>query len=131
MTDTCEKCGAVVSVSDWPFCPHGTRGAYSNIPDDVPGGFVAENGFTEPRRFYSHSEHRRALAERGLEIRAKHAGDRDKHLTNWAAAIDPVTMANAAELLTRGTRTREEPQEERIPITVTTLDEKFTYRMEP
>lgn len=93
-----------MAVGDWPYCPHGTRGAYSNIPDDVPGGFWAENGFDTPQKFYSHSEHRRALKERGCQIAAKWAGPLDKHLINWAAGIDAVTLENARVLVSRGVR---------------------------
>jgi hypothetical protein len=42
------------------------------ITDDVPGGFVVENGFSAPTRFDSRSAHRRALAEsRGMRIADK------------------------------------------------------------
>jgi hypothetical protein len=136
VTDRCEKCGEEIAVGSFPFCPHG-RGANAIEPDEVPGGFWAENGFDTPQKFYSHSEHEAALAARGMEIRAKHAGDRDKIMSNWAAGIDPVTMANAAELLSRGkprvgTNVPElgtDPRKE-FPITVTEMTDTFKYRME-
>jgi hypothetical protein len=131
VSSICEHCGHELEVGDFPFCPHG-RGAFTNIPDDVPGGFVVENGFDQPTRFYSHSEHEKALAARGLQIAAKHAGPHDKILSNWAAGIDAVTLANAAELLTRGVRTPEPKPDYRqeFPISVTTLDETFRYKVE-
>lgn len=131
MTNLCEHCGHELAVGDFPFCPHG-RGQFTNIPDDVPGGFWVENGFETPRWFPSHSAHEKALAAVGRELRPKHAGDRDKIMSNWAAAIDPVTMANAAALLTRGqkTVTQEPDPREEFPITVTDLAETFRYKVE-
>jgi len=90
----CEKCGAVLQVGDYPFCPHG-RSALVAIPDDVPGGFTVENGFAEPRTFYSKSAHQRALAAENCEQRAYwHPGD--KHLTRW----DSVDLDAARALVT-------------------------------
>jgi len=34
---TCERCGAALSVGDWPFCPHG-RGYPMFIDDTLEGG---------------------------------------------------------------------------------------------
>ena len=82
---------------------------------------MVENGFPEPIRVFSHSEHRRLLAARGLEIGAKHAGEHDKIMSNWAAGIDAQTMANAAALLSRG-KAAPAPEAERFPITVTTVE---------
>ena len=61
----CDTCGAVLQVGDWFACPHG-RGTSAVQQDEIPGGMVVENGFDEPIKVYSHSEHRRVLAERGL-----------------------------------------------------------------
>lgn len=119
---TCETCGKPLSVGDWPYCPHGQKGAYANIPDDIPGGQVFENGFDTPQVFYSHSEHRRALKERGLQIAAKWAGPLDKHLINWAAGIDPQTLENARVLVSRGVRVEDPAPRFRGPdpdVTVT------------
>lgn len=96
---TCDQCGHVLEVSDWPFCPHG-RGLNNVIADEVPGGFVVENGFDQPTRFFSKREHIRALAEKGLEIKAKWAGPNDKHLTRWDA-VDAYTLAAATSLVGR------------------------------
>lgn len=80
-----------------------------------------ENGFPEPVKVYSHSEHRRLLAERGLEIRAKWCGPADKHLSRMDIPC-AQTLENAKILLSRGKVTREvEPEYERIPITVTDI----------
>jgi hypothetical protein len=94
-------------------------GANSVVPDDVPGGFVAENGFDQPRTFHSKSAHRAALAAEGLEIRAKWAGEHDRHLTRW----DTVDLDAAKTLLERGPQARREKQQRwpnaTTPITVT------------
>lgn len=70
--------------------------------DDIPGGMLVENGFSEPIRVYSHSEHRRRLAAEGCEIRAKWAGPNDKYLTRW----DSVDLEGAAQLVQRGVEAR-------------------------
>lgn len=129
---TCEKCGRELAVSDWPFCPH-ERGIYTNVPDDVPGGFIVENGFDTPQRFYSHSEHRAALAAKGLEIRAKWAGPNDKHLSRWDAP-SAYTLEGAKQMLERiaqerAERVRAKAEAESFPITVTD-GEVFTYARE-
>jgi hypothetical protein len=53
---------------DQPMTLGTSNGTIQIITDDVPGGFVVENGFTNPRKFYSKSEHRKALAENGCRI---------------------------------------------------------------
>ena len=114
----CDHCGGVVRIGDWPFCPHG-RGANTVITDDIPGGMVVENGFDHPTRFDSHSAHKKALAGRGLEIRAKWAGPHDRHLTRW----ETVDLDAAAALVSRGVEARQTKRdrwpEATIPITVT------------
>lgn len=95
----CEQCGVAVAVGDWPFCPHG-RGMANVIPDEVPGGFVVENGFDTPQTFYSKRAHLDALAARGCEVRAKWAGPLDKHLTRWDAPCQ-ATLDSALALVSR------------------------------
>lgn len=114
----CQECGNTFDIGDWPFCPHG-KGAHAIQPDDVPGGFVAENGFEVPTRFYSRKAHQEALAARGLEIRAKWAGPTDRHLKRWDAP-SAKTLADAKILLERGTQARHE-RRERYAIAVRTL----------
>lgn len=123
---TCEKCGHEMRVGDYPFCPH-ARGTANVIGDDIPGGMVVENGFAEPIRVYSHSEHRRRLAAEGLEIRAKWAGEHDKIMTRW----DTVDLEAAKTLLERGPQARREKADRwkgaNTPITV--IDgETFTVK---
>lgn len=114
---TCEACGAEIVIGDFPFCGgknrHG-RSTLSTHPDDIPGGRMFENGFASPRRFDSHSAHRRALAAEGLEIRAKWAGPHDRHLTRW----DTVDLDGAAALVSRGTQAR---AAKRVPDAVITV----------
>jgi hypothetical protein len=120
---TCEACGRTVVIGSWPYCPH-ERGGSAVIADDVPGGFTVENGFDSPRTFYSKSEHIKALAAEGKEIRAKWAGPLDKHMTRWDAP-SAKTLADAAVLLSRGTEARQSAREQmaalkaQFPITVT------------
>lgn len=118
MSTTCEKCGAEITVSEWPFCPHG-RGSFTNVPDDVPGGFTVENGFETPQTFYSRSAHLKALADRGMELRVKNAGPLDKIVPRW----DSVDLEGAKQLVMRGSQARAEKQRlyEDFPITVETV----------
>lgn len=81
---TCEKCGHELVVSEWPFCPHGF-GMSNVIGDEIPGGAWQENGFREPRKFYSKSERKRALAEKGLEEHACNAGVHDTIVPRWSS----------------------------------------------
>jgi hypothetical protein len=99
---TCDDCGEELTVGSWPFCPHG-HGLVNVIGDDVPGGFVVENGFSTPQKFYSKSEHIRALAQNGREIAAKWAGPSDKHLTRWDVPCQ-YTLDAAKALVLRGSR---------------------------
>jgi hypothetical protein len=109
----CDECGEEVRIGDWPFCPHGPS-TLTVVPDDVPGGFIAENGFDVPTRFDSHSAHVRALAERGLEIRAKNAGPDDRICPRW----DTVDLDGAAQLVCRGRSARPQPRDPPLPISV-------------
>lgn len=119
---TCEQCGAEMVVGSWPFCsgPESHAPAkFAIVGDDIPGGMVVENGFERPITVYSHSEHRRLLAERGCEIRAKWAGPHDKHLSRWDA-VSADQLAKATELVSRGAQIAAD-----LPIDVTELPETF------
>lgn len=95
---TCETCGAELQLGDFPFCPHG-RGGFRNVPDDVPGGFVVENAWREPRTFYSQSEYEKALAADGMQLNPHYVPG--GKLANWST-IDPQTLENAKILVSRG-----------------------------
>lgn len=120
----CEKCHQTIRVGDFPFCSPGGHGRSTAAvhQDEIPGGMVVENGFPEPIRVYSHSEHRRLLAERGLEIRAKWSGPSDKHLRRWDIPC-ATTLANATALLTRtkGTPFASADELAEYPIEVTDI----------
>lgn len=118
-SERCDACGEVLEVGSWPYCPHGAPGAFGITPDEIPGGAWFENGFDKPRKFYSHSEHRAALAAEGLEIRAKWAGPGDKIMTNWAAGMDAGTLENATTLLGRAAEARRAKALATTPVTVT------------
>lgn len=55
--------------------------------DSIPGGMTIENMGPTPLTFYSHTDHRRAMAKRGLEPRVRHIGtpgsDRSRETTRW------------------------------------------------
>jgi hypothetical protein len=129
--EACEKCGAVLAVGDFPFCPHGSSRSVV-IGDDVPGGFIAENGFKTPRVFYSKKAHRDALAAEGKEIVVKYAGDgyEKQGITNWAAGISQHQLDSAKALLERGAQARTErlsgvkQAQADFPITVTPWTEQ-------
>lgn len=122
--ERCEHCGHEFQVGDYPFCPHG-KGVSNIKPDDVPGGFIAENGFDTPQKFYSHSAHEKALAAEGLQIKAMNRGPNDKICKRWDMPTEQ-TLKNAAELLSRGAQAvrarRERWANASIPISVTEGD---------
>ena len=96
MTERCEKCGEEIQIGDYPFCPHGRfRGAA--IGDDVPGGFIVENGFSTPQKFYSKKAHREALAANGNMLCDWNRGDHDKVCPRW----DTVNLEAAKALVSR------------------------------
>ena len=113
----CPQCGGATE-RQWSGTAHAVIG------DDIPGGMTVENGFDTPQTFYSHSAHRKALADRGLEIRAKYAGPTDQHLTNWAAGISAKHLEDARILLERGSQAKQSRLAEiaeaqaQFPITV-------------
>jgi hypothetical protein len=108
---TCETCGLELAVGSWPFCPHGTyRGGV--IGDDIPGGMVIENLQHEPLTFYSKKAIVKKADALGLQPMIRHV-EGDKHLSNWATAIDPYTMAAAVELVKRRmARSRVDPPDD-------------------
>lgn len=119
---TCDKCGTELVIGDYPFCPHG-RGSNTVVGDDIPGGQIFENGFATPQKFYSKSEHRRALDARGLHVVAKNAGPEDKICPRW----DTVDLDAAKELVQRGVQARQAKRDTRwvadpMPISVRIIE---------
>ena len=98
MTERCPTCGKEFGVGQWYQCPHDLyRG--TAVPDDVPGGFWVENGWREPRKFYSQSEYESALAADNKML-APRWSPGSKHLDRWVA-MDAQTLDNARVLVSR------------------------------
>lgn len=99
---TCEKCGVVLAVGDFPFCPHGL-GNSTVVGDECD--FVQENGFAHPRRFRSKQDYARTLREKGLENAVRHVTlpgtDKSPYTSDWSRGIDPQTLANVKALMER------------------------------
>jgi hypothetical protein len=116
---TCDRCCRDLETGEHGIglCPLEPRShGLSVIPDEIPGGQWFENGFERPMKFYSHSAHRKALADRGREIVAKWAGPNDRHLKRWDVP-SAKTLEDARILLSRGkVQAPETPQEEYVPI---------------
>jgi len=72
--DVCPKCGATVTVGEWPFCPHGFGGRYSCIPDDYGRDITVENMGHTPVTYRTRSERKRLMAERGVTEFVRHVG---------------------------------------------------------
>ena len=83
---TCEKCGRVLAIGDWPMCPHG-RPSFKVFQDSIPGGLVIENLGPKPVKVYSHSERKDIMRANGLSESVRHVGERgsDKspHTSRW------------------------------------------------
>ncbi len=114
---TCDRCGVVLRVSDWPFCPHG-ESHQAVIGDDIPGGCVIENLGHDPMTFYSKQAIVKEAARRGLEPMVRHV-DRDQHVQSWAT-IDPYTLAAGAALVGRIASVRSDEPE--IPCETARLE---------
>ena len=61
---TCEKCGSVLAVGMWPFCPHPAGYAVSVIDDQLEGGPRVIDFGKDEVFVSSKSEWRRELAKR-------------------------------------------------------------------
>ncbi len=96
---TCAACGQTVVIGEWPYCPHG-HGSYAAVGDECD--VVQENGFATPTRFRSKAALKKALDQKGLEMRVQHVPipgtDKSPFTTSWAA-MDATTLQNAADLL--------------------------------
>ena len=44
MSDTCPECGKELSVSDWPWCPHGSTNPYVALYGDPTIIHIDESG---------------------------------------------------------------------------------------
>lgn len=127
-SDRCERCGRSESHGEHGvgLCPFQPRKAHAVAPDDVPGGFFAENGFSTPQKFYSKSEHIKALEANGNMLAPRWVPN-DKVLTNWAAACDPKTMDNARVLLSRKSKASKDDVPAAPPALIRELKDRL-YR---
>jgi len=129
MTATCSTCGEVFGVGQWYQCPHELyRG--TAVPDDVPGGFWIENAWTEPRKFYSQSEYKSALAADNKMLAPRWAQG-SKHLDRWVS-MDAQTLDNARVLVSRHSKASE-PDEvrcETLSVGTRVLDQSVHVRGE-
>jgi hypothetical protein len=96
---TCEKCGAELAISEWPWCPHGAaRPAVHG--DEID--YVDHNLGRHPVRITSKAQRRQLMAERGLVERVEHVptpgSDKSPHTRSWAV----VDLEAATALVSRG-----------------------------
>ena len=71
----CDRCGAILQVGEWPFCPHGFPAHPLTVIDDsIPNGMIIENMGPMPMTFYSKSDWRREMKARGLVNKVEHRG---------------------------------------------------------
>lgn len=84
----CDRCGKILQLAEWPFCPHGF-GSYNAQPNDIPGGLTLENLGHEKVTVYSRSELKRLCKERGVEPFIRHVPvpgtDRSPHTVAWTS----------------------------------------------
>jgi hypothetical protein len=103
----CDKCHKEISHGDWPFCPHGRTGSVAIIGDECD--VWIENMGRHPLHFRSKSEHRREMKERGLKFTEHHVPRSDGGQSDTVApGVDPYTMNNVKELMSRAFGQRSE-----------------------
>lgn len=100
---TCDACGRVLVIGDYPFCPHG-HGATGIEAVTWPGGRVFENLGHEPVRCDSPADLKREMHARGLEPFVRHTAG-DPHTRSWAT-MDPYTLEQGRILAERQATTR-------------------------
>lgn len=102
----CERCGEVLAVGQWPFCPHAAVRDVAVIGDEYPGGKTFEHLDHQPVTVYSKSELKAEMDKRNLRFTDRyHPHDGP----DWRGAIDAQTLANAAVLVARGVKADEDP----------------------
>jgi hypothetical protein len=101
---TCDRCGEVLEIGTYPFCPHGSAHAGRGADVTWPGGKVFENLANEPVTFYSPREKAQYLKRTNQEEFVRHmpvpGSDKSPHTTKWAA-MSAETLAGAKEMLER------------------------------
>jgi len=116
---TCDRCGAALTIGDFPFCPHG-RGVSTAVGDEIDI-VIENNGTPQPIRFRSRVALKRHLDAHGLVPKVRHVPlhqgtDKSPHTTNWAAGIDPYTMESARVLLSRPNSRQVDPPAPTLPV---------------
>jgi hypothetical protein len=130
----CDRCGRVVELGDWPFCPHG-RAASAVIGDEIDM-VVENNGTPDPIRFRSREAMKKHLDAYHLSPMVRHVPlpgtDKSPYTSDWSRGIDPQTLENARVLLSRQGAGAQPLEHAPLPIDVTvrTLDTGFVVRME-
>jgi len=130
----CEKCGHLMELGEWPFCPHGFGSAAAH--GDEMDELIENNGTPLPIRFTSKQMLRDHTRAHGLEPMVRHrplpGSDKSPHTVDWSkGSIDPVTLENARVLLSRGTKTKESLEALPVELTVRELPETFRVKAEP
>jgi hypothetical protein len=131
----CDRCGALIEIGDWPFCPHGPA-RVTVISDSIPGGLVIENLGPEPVRVYSETERRRIMKERGLVDFVRHrpppGTDKSAHTSNWSAVTQQM-LDDAADLVSaeRRVRPEDEPDAQLESFAMTVTERETGFRVRP
>ncbi len=95
MDITCDKCGKVLAVGDYPFCGPNkdhSQGAACVVSDEcdvlVRNGICNEDG--SPKRYTSKADMAAAAAAKGMVNHVEHIGaqgsDKSKHTVRWVSA---------------------------------------------
>lgn len=85
---TCDRCGQVYSIGDWPYCPHGEARTFGNnpfheyvdenlVPDHLSGktvGLSTGGHVVEGVRVTSRDQRRRLMKAGKLEFRSPRRG---------------------------------------------------------
>jgi len=131
----CEKCGHLMQMGEWPFCPHGF-GSHTAIGDEMDE-LIENNGTRFAIRFTSKQMLREHTRAHGLEPFVRHrplpGSDKSPHTVDWSkGSIDAQTLENARVLLSRQAGGKD-PEPEPVPLTWTVreLPETFTVKAEP
>jgi len=116
----CDQCGRVLSIGDYPFCPHG-HGRPNVEAVTWPGGRWFENLGHEPVRCDSPADLKRELDARGLEPCVRHVPG-DRYTRSWAT-MDPYTMESGRILAERQGTTKAGGEPDPDPATVAIVRE--------
>lgn len=69
-TDMCEKCGKIVTIGDFPFCPHENAQGLT-LGEEPLEPYVDYNLGPEPVTITTRGQRRKLMAEQGLEFKRK------------------------------------------------------------